>query len=302
MARTDAQPECLTPQQVAAYDRDGFVLIEERIPAAVIARCHDEIARFRDEARGLTTHSEHIDVEDSHTPESPRIRRIKLPHTVSPVVAELMRSDWILAPVRDLIGPDLRLHTSKLNMKSAGYGASVDWHQDWAFYPHTNDDILAVGVFLDDVGPENGPLMVFPGSHRGPVFDHHAGGVFAGKMNLAASGLDMADARTATGPAGSISIHHVRAVHGSDLNRSGRDRAVLFYEITAADAFPVMGSMSPFTSLEEYDRRLLCGRGTIEPRAAEVPIRIPQPQPATRGSIYEIQKQGAVKGFDSYAG
>jgi ectoine hydroxylase-related dioxygenase (phytanoyl-CoA dioxygenase family) len=302
MARSDAQPECLTPQQVAAYDRDGFIVVESRVPAAVIAHCHDEIARFREEARGLTAHSERIDVEDSHTPASPRIRRIKLPHTISPVVAELMRSDWILAPVRDLIGPNLRLHTSKLNMKSAGYGAAVDWHQDWAFYPHTNDDILAVGVFLDDVGPENGPLMVFPGSHRGTVFDHHAGGVFAGKMSLADAGLDPADAKPAMGPAGSISIHHVRVVHGSDLNRSGRDRAVLFYEITSADAFPVVGSMSPFTSLEEYDGRLLCGEGTIAPRVADVPIRIPQPQPAARGSIYEIQKQGSAKGFDNYAG
>ena len=80
-----------------------------------------------------------------------------------------MTSDLILAPVRDLIGPDLRLHTTKLNMKSAGYGAAVEWHQDFAFYPHTNDDVLAVGVILDDMGMENGPLMVFPGSQEGPI-------------------------------------------------------------------------------------------------------------------------------------
>jgi ectoine hydroxylase-related dioxygenase (phytanoyl-CoA dioxygenase family) len=182
-------------------------------------------------------------------------------------------------------------------MKSAGYGAAVEWHQDWAFYPHTNDDILAVGVIIDDMGEENGPLMVFPGSHRGPIHDHHADGVFCGAISLAACGLDMKDAVKLTGPAGSISLHHVRAVHGSAPNRSPRDRRLMFYEITAADAFPINGSMSRFEGLEEYDSRLLCGAPTIEPRLAPVPLRMPQPQPATQGSIYEIQKALAARSF-----
>ena len=229
----------------------------------------------------LTAHTDQIDLEDSHTRDDPRIRRIKLPHKQSPVFDDLMRSDAILAPVRDLIGPNLRLQNSKLNMKSARYGAPVDWHQDWAFYPYTNDDILAVGVFLDDVGEENGPLMVFPGTHRGPAYDHHSGGYFAGTMSLAAAGLDPKDAVRAMAPKGSISIHHVRIVHGSDLNRSDRDRAVLFYEVAAADAFPIAGSMGMFPSLAEFDARMLCGSTTIEPRVTNVPVRIPQPQPPT---------------------
>lgn len=289
--------ECLTPAQVEAYARDGYLVLEGRVSPEVIARCHAEIDRIRNEARSLTAHTDEIDLEDSHTPDDPRIRRIKLPHKQSAVIDELMRSDAILAPVRDLIGPHLRLQNSKLNMKSARYGAPVDWHQDWAFYPYTNDDILAVGVFLDDVGEENGPLMVFPGSHRGPAYDHHSGGYFAGTMSVAAAGLDPKDAVRAMAPAGSISIHHVRIVHGSDLNRSARDRAVLFYEIAAADAFPIAGSMGMFPSLEEFDARMLCGKSTIEPRVTDVPVRIPQPQPPTQGSIYEIQKQSAVRGF-----
>ena len=290
--------ECLTAAQVEAYARDGYLVLEGRVAPAVIAACHAEIGRIREEARHLTDHTDQIDLEDSHAPDSPRIRRIKLPHKQAQVFDDLMRSDAILAPVRDLIGPNLRLQTSKLNMKSARYGAPVDWHQDWAFYPYTNDDILAVGVFLDDVGVENGPLMVFPGSHRGPVHDHHSGGYFAGTMSLAAAGLDPKDAVRVLAPAGSISIHHVRIVHGSDLNRSPRDRAVLFYEIAAADAWPLAGSMASFPSLAEFDARILFGRTTVEPRLTNVPVRIPQPQPPTQGSIYEIQKQSAVRGFE----
>ena len=289
--------EVLREDQVGFYRDNGYVLLEERVPADVLQPVRDEIARFVEEARGMTVSNERLDLEDSHRPEAPRVRRIKQPHRLSPVFDGLLRSEWILAPVRDLIGPDLRLHSSKLNMKSAGYGAAVEWHQDWAFYPHTNDDILAVGVIIDDMGEENGPLMVFPGSHKGPVYDHHAGGVFAGAMSLTANGLDVADAVKLTGPAGSISLHHVRAVHGSAPNRSPRDRRMMFVEITAADAFPLRGSMSSFESLEEYDSRLLCGTSTITPRLADVPVRIPQPQPATQGSIYEIQKALTARSF-----
>ncbi len=289
--------EVLSEDQVRFYEDNGYLLLEERVPAEVLERLRGEIARFVREARGMTASDARIDLEDSHTPETPRVRRIKLPHRLSPVFAELMRSDWILAPVRDLIGPSLRLHTSKLNMKSAGYGAAVEWHQDWAFYPHTNDDILAVGVILDDMAEENGPLKVFPGSHKGPVYDHHAGGYFAGAISLAANGLDADDAATLTGPAGSISLHHVRALHGSAPNRSMRDRRMLFYEITSADAFPIYGSMSTFEGLEEYDSRLLCGEGTTRPRLTAVPVRLPQPQPPTVGSIYEIQKAMTARNF-----
>ena len=79
-----------------------------------------------------------------------------------------MHSDLILGPARDLIGPDLRLHTTKLNMKSAENGAVIEWHQDYAFYPHTNDDILAIGVIIDDMQSQNGPLKVYPGKPQRP--------------------------------------------------------------------------------------------------------------------------------------
>lgn len=294
-------PEVLSEDDAAAYARDGYVVIERRLPPDVVAALKAELARFQEAARGMTASDDKLDLEDSHTPDDPRVRRVKLPHTQSDVVAGLMRSDLILAPARDLLGPNVRLHTSKLNVKSARYGAPVDWHQDFAFYPHTNDDLLAVGVMLDDVGEDNGPLMVFPGSHKGPLYDHHSGGVFAGTMDLEACGLDIADAVKLTAPAGSISLHHARIVHGSAPNTSARDRGVIFFEMMAADAFPIFGSMTKSPSIEEYDSRMLCGVSTKEPRLEKVPVRIPQPQPEKAGSIYEVQKSAARKGFASAA-
>ncbi len=291
-------PECLTPQEIETYRETGYLVLENRVPPSVLSELRDEIRRFEEEARSLTSSNERIDLEDSHTPSAPRVRRIKLPHTISPPAQDLMTSDAILAPVRDLIGPDLRLHTTKLNLKSAGHGAAIEWHQDFAFYPHTNDDLLAVGVMIDDMAEENGPLMVFPGTHTGPIFDHHQDGVFVGAMSLDRSGLSPRDAVSLTGAAGSISIHHARIVHGSALNTSSRDRRVLFYEVMSADAFPIMGSMTKFADIQDYDSRMLCGSPSIEPRLRPIPVRIPEPQPGAAGSIYEVQSGLRDRSFE----
>ncbi len=292
-------PEALSQDQIRFYQDNGYLVLERRVPEDIIADIRSEIARFEDEARGMTESNDRLDLEDSHTPDVPRVRRIKRPNLISKVVDDLMRSDHILAPVRDLIGPNLRIHTTKLNMKAAQYGAAIEWHQDWAFYPHTNDDVLAVGVIIDDMGEENGPLMVFPGTHKGKVYDHHVDGLFAGAIDLAANGLDTNDAALLTGPAGSISIHHGRIVHGSALNRSDRDRRILFYEMAAADAYPVMGAISDLGTLEEFDDRMLCGESTIEPRVEPVPIRMPLPRSEEYGSIYEVQKRLKARAFET---
>lgn len=86
--------------------------------------------------------------------------------------------------------------------------------------------------------------MVIPGSHRGPVYDHHTNGLFVGGIDAvvgAAAGCDFKSAAKLCGPAGSVSVHHVRAVHGSDHNRSDRPRRILFVECIGADAWPLLG-------------------------------------------------------------
>ena len=135
--------EALNPEQVNQFREMGYLVVENRIPEKILRDIRAEIERFEVEACGMEASNDRLDLEDSHSPDDPRLRRIKLPHKICEPVGELLHSDHILAPVRDLIGPDLRLHTSKLNMKSAGFGAAVEWHQDFAFYPHTNDDVLA---------------------------------------------------------------------------------------------------------------------------------------------------------------
>jgi len=245
----------------------------------------------------VTTHTDVYDLEESHTPEKPRVRRIKTPHKHFPFFAELTRNPRITGVLAQLIGSDLRLHGAKLNMKSAGYGAAVEWHQDWAFYPHTNDDVLATGLYLDDCDMANGPLLVVPGTHKGPVYDHHADGYFVGAMAPEIEGLDYAKAVPLTGKAGSMTIHHARLVHGSALNTSSKPRRMLLHEYTAADAWPLMG----VANFDEFNGRMVLGKPTIEPRLTGVPVRMPLPPAPFQGSIYENQRAAAKRFFASAA-
>ncbi|MEM7197498.1 MAG: phytanoyl-CoA dioxygenase family protein, partial [Pseudomonadota bacterium] len=181
--------EILDDTEIATYHCNGYMVLHDYLDGSIIDGILDDITRITQEAAHMDESNDRIDVADDHTRESPKIRRIKLPHQISNPVRELLMSQAILGVARDLIGPDLRLHTTKLNMKLAGHGDAIAWHQDFAFYPHTNDDALAIGVMLDDVTTDNGPLIVFPKTHQGPIHDHHIDNVFAGAMDLPRAGL-----------------------------------------------------------------------------------------------------------------
>ncbi|HWA81098.1 MAG TPA: phytanoyl-CoA dioxygenase family protein [Acetobacteraceae bacterium] len=277
----------LTQAEIETYREIGAIVVPDVLSAEEVAELSRVTDGFVAGARGLSDHTDIYDLEDSHTPEAPRVRRIKAPHRHHPAYARLVRHPRIIAVLQDLWGPDIRFDTAKLNMKSAGFGAAVEWHQDWAFYPHTNDDLAAVGVMMDDMELANGPLLIVPGSHRGPVFDHHAGGVFCGAMDPARGEVDFSSAIPLTGKAGSITVHHVRAVHGSAPNSSTRDRRLLLFQFRAADAWPLLGFPA---GIAAFDALMVAGRPTLEPRLAAVPVRLPLPPATHQGSIYENQK------------
>ncbi|MDQ4136221.1 MAG: phytanoyl-CoA dioxygenase family protein [Pseudomonadota bacterium] len=281
----------LSEDQVEAYRRDGFIVVEGVLTGAEIQALRDATDALVEGSRAVTEHTDVYDLEPGHSPEEPRVRRIKTPHVQHPVYDQVMRHEGILRILQQIVGPAIRYDTSKLNMKSPGYGAAVEWHQDWAFYPHTNSDLCAVGVMMDDCEIENGPLLCIPGSHKGPVYDHHADGAFCGAIDPAASGIDFSRAVPCTGKAGSISIHHVMTVHGSAVNTSSKPRRLLLYQYSAADAWPLVAAGQP-KDWDEWKSRVVCGSvDAIVPRMENVPVRLPLPGPKYAGSIYETQRE-----------
>lgn len=291
----------LTNEQKASYERNGYLLVENVLNP-------DELARVRQITDELTEASRHVcesndsyELEQGHSADSPRLTRIKLPHKQHPFFWELLTQSKITQVLNDLLGSDTTLLTSKLNTKAPGGGAAVEWHQDWAFYPHTNDDLLAFGVLLEDVGEENGPLMVIPGSHKGPVLSHHTTGVFCGAIDPDDPLFEKDKAVSLVGKAGSMTVHHARLLHGSAPNMSDRARRILFYEIASADAWPILGSNSYFHALgqrkfwDDLQDRMVTGRPCLAPRLKDIPVLMPLPPAPDISSIFKTQQSGGAK-------
>ena len=287
----------LTPQQIETYRRDGYLVIPRLIQGEQLAELRALTDRIVADARGVSANDDLYDLEPSHSASLPRVRRLK------PAIFKryeffraLTRDPKITSILSSLLGPNIRLYGGKLNMKSAGYGSPVEWHQDWAFYPHTNDDVLATGIYLDDCDLDNGPLLVVPGSHCGPTWDHHADGRFCGALNPQECDIDLSKAVPLMGPAGSMTIHHARLVHGSALNRSNRQRRLLLHEYTAADAWPLMG----VANFDDFNDRMVLGDAGIEPRVVAAPVRMPLPAADHPGSIYENQRGTGRRFFTTF--
>ena len=294
LARDAAAPvEGLSAAQVARYREKGYLVVEDVISAAELACLRAGVDRFVDESRQVAEHTAVYDLEDDHTPDRPHVRRIKDPDFYDDAFAALIHHRRIVAILETLIGPGVRYDKSKLNMKSGGGGSAVEWHQDWAFYPHTNDDLCAVGVLLDDMTMENGPLLVVPGSHKGPIYDHHHEGAFCGAIGDPALQPTFAKAEPLLGRAGAITIHHVRALHGSAPNLTDGPRRLLLMQMRAADAWPLVERI---TDMDAFNARLITGEPVVAPRMAEVPVRLPLPPARHQGSIFENQK-GLPKGW-----
>jgi ectoine hydroxylase-related dioxygenase (phytanoyl-CoA dioxygenase family) len=289
----------LSRADVERYNRDGFIVVPGVLSDAEVDGLREASDDLVFKSRCVNVHSDIYDLEPGHTAEAPKVRRIKTPDRWDPRFAAMVRHPGIIACLQALWGPNIRFDTSKLNMKAAGFGSSVEWHQDWAFYPHTNDDLAAVGIMIDDVDEENGPLLVIPGSHRGPIYDHHAGGRFCGAMDPTNVDVDFSRSVACTGRAGSITIHHARTIHASAPNRSERSRRFFLLQFRSADAWPLVNGPA---DLVAWHALMAAGEDTIEPRVEAVPVRLPLPPAANQGSIYENQRGLANRFFASGAG
>jgi ectoine hydroxylase-related dioxygenase (phytanoyl-CoA dioxygenase family) len=275
------------------FDENGFVLLHDGMPRDWL----DELRAVTDDV--LTSAPDDpqkaalLDWEPQPDASGRRrIQRVRRPQDIHPFYWRLARADFILDAVAALIGPDIRLHHSKINIKPPEIGSALEWHQDWAFIPHTYPGMAIVAICLDRCAEENGPIRFLPGSHRGPLHDHHSDGVFFGAIDPAA--LDLERAAHAVGEAGMMSIHHPFTVHGSGFNRGTHDRRILFFEYAAADAWPLFYGVQ----WDEFNQRMVRGRPTYAPRMEAVALRMPYPSSTHgAGKIYDQQQRFGKKFF-----
>jgi ectoine hydroxylase-related dioxygenase (phytanoyl-CoA dioxygenase family) len=196
------------------------------------------------------------------------------PIDVSEAYLEALRAPKLVNAVAALIGPNVKLHHSKINSKLPGTATSVKWHQDFPFTPHSNDDLITALLMVDEVTCENGPPEIWPGTHRGPLHDLWRGDRFTGAVDDAVARECQANAVRCIGPAGSVCLMHTRLLHGSAPNLSLIPRTLFIAVYSAEDARPLGDNPLP----SRFEGMVVHGIATGRVRSTSFDIRLP-PKP-----------------------
>jgi non-haem Fe2+, alpha-ketoglutarate-dependent halogenase len=204
-------PKKLSAEQIAGYQRDGYVCPVDAFSPERARRWRERLEDFeRAEGRKMT-----------------RGHNFK-PHLLFPWVDEIVHAPEVLDAVEDLIGPDIRLFHLTAWPKDAGSGTYVSWHQDATYFALEPACHVTAWVALTDAPVEAGCMEVVPGSHRLGQLPHAE---MQDPENLLSRGQTLASdvdrTKTAFMPvkAGQFSLHHTHLVHNSRPNRS-RDRRI----------------------------------------------------------------------------
>ncbi|MDK1290628.1 phytanoyl-CoA dioxygenase family protein [Pseudoalteromonas umbrosa] len=266
----------LTQEQVNFYNENGYLVVDNLISPDSLSSALEAVSELT-EGEGTEGNFE-LEPKDGTV-----IRRIWSPTKKHTAFWDIAKAPELLDKLSCLIGDNIEFHYSKMNMKGPKVGSIVEWHQDFAFYPHTNSDLLTVLIALDDMKIENGCLKVVPGSHKQGLYDHFRDGFFSGKI----SEVDESKAVNLEVKAGGAIFLHCLTKHSSEKNTSSQPRRTFLPAYRAADAFPIY--FGPHAAHNEPGATLLRGH---YPKFARVESGVHQLPLAEKefGSIYEVQE------------
>lgn len=162
--------------------------------------------------------------------DSNEIRTMEPYHQLDPRLNELIDDVRLWGPARRIVNSEsISLFSDKLNFKRPG-GAPFPWHQDnpyWAFLCNHLDQLVSVGIILDNSTIENGCLWMIPGSHKHGALECFEDRGTVGRLYTDIDRYELNEPAPMDLPAGSIVYFHGDIVHGSQGNRSEEKRRLL---------------------------------------------------------------------------
>lgn len=283
----------LTDEQVEQYRTESYLVIPSVFDRTELDNVDQVIRDLTREAVNSGEPDKVMELEPDPIDGERVPRRIYNPFDQHEWFRKMATDARILDRIVSLIGPDIGFHHSKLNMKPAKVGSVVEWHQDLAYFPHTNDDLVTTLIYLDDATENNGCLQVLP-RHHTHFFDHRLpDGVFAGMITENINDGRFGQPVSLPAPSGSVIFMHAMAPHSSLPNRSERPRRTLIFEYRAADSWPIFYGQY-MAELERHTYHLL-GKPARFARLAGPPPMIPRMPDGPGKSLYKLQAEAKVQ-------
>ena len=277
----------LTADQREEYFQDGGIKIEKVLNQEWLNEINESIKIFIENCKKLSKSNNIYDLQSDHSHENPKLRRVSSPCDYSKVLWELLTEGPIGDIAEDLLGPEVRFYQSKLNFKNPKGGTEVKWHQDKPFFPHSNDSVITIGVYLEDCDDIQGPLEIIPGSHKKNVFSHYENLKWTGNISENdLSKIDTNKSKVLKGGAGSITVHNYRTIHGSKPNNSQKPRPLLLYVLSSGDSVPY----TPQPLKSKYEQLIVRGNYNNKIHCDSGDFQIPPNWNNGYSSIFAIQQ------------
>ncbi len=237
-------------QQRAIYEQQGYLIFPQFLEEGELGILRRALADVLARAEGLTSSNEWFSLVKARDGAGRYVRRVANPNALHPAFHEIVFNQKILDVVESLIGPNIQLHHTKINLKPPSRHAGFEWHQDFASFPHTNFDLLAVMLMLDDSTAENGCLQVIPGSHLWGPRDHlySRSTTYSSRIEDESVIPDPSYWVRVAVPAGGIEVHHCNLLHSSLPNSGDKPRSALLIQYRAADNVQVGGLVAHYGS------------------------------------------------------
>jgi ectoine hydroxylase-related dioxygenase (phytanoyl-CoA dioxygenase family) len=224
---TVANPKVLTPAQVEAFNRDGFIRPIRIFSAAEI----DDIRRYFDDllAKVIAAGGDSYSISTAH---------LKYGR-----VYDILTDRRIVAVVKDILGESVVGWGAHFFCKMPHDGKAVAWHQDASYWPLTPTKAVTVWLAVDDADRENACMRFISGSHHFGHLTYRPSS--SDEHNVLNQSIDNAeqygDPVDDCLQAGEVSLHSDLLLHGSEANNSDRRRCGLTLRYCAIDVRAHLG-------------------------------------------------------------
>lgn len=226
----------LSDSEKNALLENGFLVQRALIPPEWLAQIQREAEGLHEAMAEHTPEGVHVSWEEFDDPAKPkRIRQLMHGELVSEGLKRLVYSDNVLDALESVMGPDIAFFHCKLLMKAAYDGTITPWHQDYGYWHRKENRPLMMNCMLaiDDADEQNGAIQFVPGSHKAGLLEHERRNTAFG-VYLPGYFQKRDDAVLVPLNAGDAVFFNSLVVHGSDANRSDRDRraVTIAYDVT----------------------------------------------------------------------
>ncbi len=247
----------LSADQLSQFESQGFIVLPDLLTSDDVGSLLEEIARLGE--------SEDIRGSEAciYEPSSGTVRSLFDIHRLSKLFSRLVADERIIIPAMQILGSEVYVHQSRVNLKPGFRGEQFYWHSDFETW-HVEDGMprmraVSCSILLTENNPFNGPLMLIPGSHRtfvgcvGQTPENH----YRHSLRKQEYGVPDDESLTRlvqeggivapTGRAGSVLLFDCNTMHGSAGNISPWPRSNFFcvYNSMANMLEPPFGGMEP---------------------------------------------------------